>query len=74
MNFASIRRFTLPLGSALLSSFLLWGNIAKANISISPMVVETEAKRGQAQGRIYVSNPIPLRFSRSRLHFTLHLR
>ncbi|MEM9925579.1 MAG: hypothetical protein AAF915_17815 [Cyanobacteria bacterium P01_D01_bin.50] len=57
MNFASIRKCTLPLGSALLSSFLLSGNIAKANISISPMVVETEAKRNQAQGRITVSNP-----------------
>jgi hypothetical protein len=56
MNFASIRKFSLPLASVLLSSFLLSG-IAKANISISPMVVETEAKRGQAQGRITVSNP-----------------
>ncbi|WP_414623114.1 hypothetical protein [Calothrix sp. CCY 0018] len=55
MNFASIRRFTLPLASVLLSSFLLSG-IAKANISISPMVVETEAKRGQAQGRFSVTN------------------
>ena len=56
MNFASIRKFSLPVASVLLSSFLLSG-IAKANISISPMVVETEAKRGQAQGRITVSNP-----------------
>ena len=56
MNFASIRKFSLPVASALLSSFLASG-IAKANISISPMVVETEAKRGQAQGRITVSNP-----------------
>lgn len=56
MNFTSIRRFTLPLGSVLLSSFLLWGNTAKANISISPMVVETEARRGQAQGRVTVYN------------------
>jgi hypothetical protein len=56
MNFASIRKFSLPLASVLLSSVLLSG-IAKANISISPMVVETEAKRGQAQGRITVSNP-----------------
>ena len=56
MNFTRIRKFSLPLGSLLLSSFLLWGNIAKANISISPMVVETEAKRGQAQGRFTVSN------------------
>ncbi len=56
MNFASIRKFSLPLASVLLSSFLLSG-IAKANISISPMVVETEAKRGQAQGRITVYNP-----------------
>ncbi|BAY82345.1 hypothetical protein NIES267_18240 [Calothrix parasitica NIES-267] len=55
MNFASIRKFSLPVASALLSSFLLSG-IAKANISISPMVVETEVKRGQAQGRITVSN------------------
>ena len=55
MNFASIRKFSLPVASVLLSSFLLSG-IAKANISISPMVVETEAKRGQAQGRITVSN------------------
>lgn len=57
MNFASIRKCTLPLGSVLLSSFLLSANIAKANISISPMVVETEAKRNQAQGSITVSNP-----------------
>ena len=56
MNFASIRKFSLPVASVLLSSFLLSG-IAKANISISPMVVETEAKRGQAQGRITLSNP-----------------
>lgn len=57
MNFTSIRKFSLPLSSILLSSFLLGGSIAKANISISPMIVETEAKRGQAQGRITVSNP-----------------
>lgn len=57
MNCASIRKLTLPLGSVLLSSFLLWGSTAKANISISPMVVETEAKRNQAQGRFTVSNP-----------------
>ena len=56
MNFASIRKFSVPVASVLLSSFLVSG-IAKANISISPMVVETEAKRGQAQGRITVSNP-----------------
>ncbi|MEM7715570.1 MAG: hypothetical protein AAF349_18690 [Cyanobacteria bacterium P01_A01_bin.68] len=55
MNFASIRKFSLPVASVLLSSFLLSG-IAKANISISPMVVETESKRGQAQGRITLSN------------------
>ena len=55
MNFASIRKFSVPVASVLLSSFLVSG-IAKANISISPMVVETEAKRGQAQGRITVSN------------------
>ena len=56
MNFASIRKISVPVASVLLSSFLVSG-IAKANISISPMVVETEAKRGQAQGRIIVSNP-----------------
>ena len=56
MNFASIRKFSVPVASVLLSSFLVSG-IAKANISISPMVVETEAKRGQAQGRITLSNP-----------------
>lgn len=44
------------LGGILLSSFLLWGTAAKAQIKISPMVIETEVKRGQAQGTITVSN------------------
>jgi hypothetical protein len=56
MNCTSIQRFKLLLGTALVSGFLLSGNTAKANISISPVVVETQAKRGQAQGKITVYN------------------
>jgi hypothetical protein len=59
MNFISWQKILLPLlplGSALLSSFLLWGNPVRADISIAPMVVEVGAKRGQTQGTIKVSN------------------
>jgi hypothetical protein len=59
MNFTSWQKIPLsllPLGSALLSSFLLWGSPARADISIAPMVIEVGAKRGQTQGTIKVSN------------------
>ncbi|MUG95076.1 hypothetical protein F7734_23005 [Scytonema sp. UIC 10036] len=45
-----------PLGSVLLSSFLLWGTAARADIAISPLVIETQVQRGQAQGTITVRN------------------
>ncbi|MDB9435628.1 hypothetical protein PN450_02135 [Dolichospermum lemmermannii CS-548] len=38
------------------STFLLSGNTAKADIAISPLVIETAAKQGQAQGTITVTN------------------
>ena len=44
------------LSSILLTGFLLVGTRARAEISISPLVVETEVERGQAQGTITVSN------------------
>lgn len=61
MNVAAIGRCSL-LGSCLLSSFLLWGSVARADIAITPMVVETEAKRGQAQGTMTVYNQAPEAF------------
>lgn len=44
------------LRSILLSSFLLWGTAARADIGISPQVIETQVQRGQAQGTITVRN------------------
>jgi P pilus assembly chaperone PapD len=44
------------LSNVLLSSFLLWGIAARADIAISPLVIETEVQRGQAQGTITVRN------------------
>ncbi|MFN7524052.1 MAG: hypothetical protein ACK5RD_13075, partial [Aphanizomenon sp.] len=38
------------------STFLLSENTAKADIAISPLVIETAAKQGQAQGNITVTN------------------
>jgi hypothetical protein len=56
MNFASLCKSSFSLGSILLSSFLLWGNTATADVSVSPMILETQAKRGQAKGTFTVSN------------------
>jgi hypothetical protein len=56
MNFSTIFQPSLKLGSILLSGLLLWGSIAKADIAISPMILETQATRGQAKGIFTVSN------------------
>ncbi|MFN5592942.1 MAG: hypothetical protein ACK482_05750 [Aphanizomenon sp.] len=45
-----------PLSSIVFSTFLLSENTAKADITISPLVIETAAKQGQAQGNITVTN------------------
>jgi hypothetical protein len=45
-----------PLGSVVLSTFLLWGNAAKADVAVTPLVIETDVKQGQAQGTITVIN------------------
>ena len=45
-----------PLSSIVFSTFLLSENTAKADIAISPLVIETAAKQGQAQGNITVTN------------------
>ena len=45
-----------PLSSIVFSTFLLLENTAKADITISPLVIETAAKQGQAQGNITVTN------------------
>jgi P pilus assembly chaperone PapD len=44
------------LTSPILSTVLFWASSAMAQVSISPLVVEMEAKRGQAQGVINVGN------------------
>ncbi|MDJ1177449.1 P pilus assembly protein, chaperone PapD [Roseofilum sp. BLCC_M91] len=54
LNFLS--RITSSLTSIVLANCLLLGAAARANISISPMVVETQVNRGQATGSITVSN------------------
>lgn len=50
------------LSGVLLTSFLLWGTAARADIGISPQVIETEVKQGQAQGTITVTNGDPKEF------------
>ncbi|MBS3027518.1 MAG: hypothetical protein HCA25_10630 [Dolichospermum sp. DET50] len=45
-----------PLSSIVFSTFLLWGNAAKADVAVAPLVIETAAKQGQAQGTITVTN------------------
>ncbi len=56
MQVASMSRITSRLSGALLLGSLLFASAAKANIGISPLVIETEINRGQAQGTITVSN------------------
>ena len=45
-----------PLSSIVFSTFLLSGNAAKADVAVAPLVIETAAKQGQAQGTITVTN------------------
>jgi hypothetical protein len=40
----------------LMASLLLLGNSAKANVGVSPLVIEAELRRGQAQGIINIRN------------------
>ncbi|MBD2100864.1 P pilus assembly protein, chaperone PapD [Leptolyngbya sp. FACHB-261] len=40
----------------MLSAALLWAGSAQAQLGISPMIVEVQANRGQAQGTINISN------------------
>jgi hypothetical protein len=56
MNINSFLKFSLPLATVFLSNFLQTGNYALANIAISPMIIETQAARGQAKGIFTVSN------------------
>ncbi len=44
------------LSGLALSAALLWGTAAQAQVTISPLVIEAEANRGQAQGMINVTN------------------
>ncbi|WP_353932658.1 P pilus assembly protein, chaperone PapD [Okeanomitos corallinicola TIOX110] len=39
-----------------LSALTLFPNIAKAQVSVSPLIIESNAKRGQAQGMITITN------------------
>ncbi|MTJ53534.1 hypothetical protein FJR38_13220 [Anabaena sp. UHCC 0253] len=56
MKIPSKQLILYSLSSMFLSTFLLWGNAAKADIAISPLVIEANEKRGQAQGTITVTN------------------
>lgn len=44
------------LSGLALSAALFWGTAAQAQVTISPLVIEAEANRGQAQGMINVTN------------------
>lgn len=52
----SLRKKNWYLTSWLLSITLLWAGKSVAQVSISPLVIEVETKRGQAQGVINVGN------------------
>lgn len=56
MKFSVIAKISLLLSSVFLSSLVLGDKPALADVSVSPLVIETEAKRGQTQGTIAVSN------------------
>jgi hypothetical protein len=56
MNIISFLKLSLPLTSLFLSNLLQCGSIAKADIAVSPMILETQAKRGQAKGILTISN------------------
>lgn len=47
---------SITLSSIILSSILLWENTAKAQVGISPLIIESPAKRSQAKGTIQVIN------------------
>lgn len=55
-----IRNFSfwsaLRLGSLALSAALLWGSPVRSQVSLSPLVIELDAKRGQAQSVINLRN------------------
>ena len=52
----SFCKSAVALTIGILSTTLLWGGKSVAQVSISPLVIEVEAKRGQAQGVINVGN------------------
>lgn len=52
----SLYKSTWCLTGLTLSAALFWANKSVAQVSISPLVIEVEAKRGQAQGVINVGN------------------
>ncbi|NER99915.1 MAG: P pilus assembly protein, chaperone PapD [Symploca sp. SIO1B1] len=56
LGYKSLVTTASRLSSYLLSATLLWGGTAQAQMRISPLVIEVEAQRGQAQGVISVTN------------------
>jgi P pilus assembly chaperone PapD len=65
LNFSSLSSAALQLSGCVLSALFLLPGAAQAQLSVSPLVIETEAQRGQAQGAITIANtsnaPIRLR-------------
>lgn len=56
MKLTSIAHTALRLSGLALSGILLWHSPAKAQVGISPLLIETQETRGQSQGTITVSN------------------
>ncbi|MBW4623428.1 MAG: hypothetical protein KME17_29235 [Cyanosarcina radialis HA8281-LM2] len=56
------RKFVTYLSSCALSTLILFPGIAKAQVQISPLVIETETKQGQSRGTINVTNTSKERF------------
>lgn len=55
-NAFSVSSTALRLSGLALSAAFLWGGAAQAQVSISPLVIDVQANRGQAQGLINITN------------------
>ena len=56
MVFSSVLRTTQRFGTLALSASLLWAGAVQAQVGISPLVIELDSQRGQAQGMVSVVN------------------
>lgn len=56
INFNHLIRLASNLSTGALLAAVLWNSPAQAQVNVSPMIVEAQANRGQAQGVIKITN------------------